>query len=555
MNFKRLILVISIIAGLVVSPNILPTYAETAEKIIQGPSPFEHGFNDIKFLDAYFGPAGQKIEVEPGDKNIPFTVVLSNVGTEDISGIRGTLSLPAGFSGAITGNGLIQADNTQTATAGQSFTLTFFVNVDKSINIHDYSGTIKVSYSRVRENGERTAYLDFNFKVTGKGIINLKAQNPFLNPASNNDITIQISDAGTAPLNDVDVVIQRDQSTSTTGTTNSLQGIVLDQNHWKVGTVQPSSSNTFAIHTFIPQNVAGQTIHAPFTVTYFDGQGNQVTTSRTVDFIVGPTSSVSIIKLSSPPYIMTGIMQNLTLGIENLSPSKISDISISITPNSSNLKILQDNKWFVQDVGPLEKTDLIIPVFADKSIEGQAVDYEVDIQYTKDGATVIEKQNFATYLRGVIDISVHDIGLTKIAGKQMIIGNVLNQGNVKAVFGQVTVLPVDNSVIKKSTQYIGDIDIDAPVPFNIPINSDSPPTGDQKIQVTLTWKDTLLQQHTLTEVDTVSFGTPTAQPSNTSNFNQLQIVILVAVAAGIGGIVFKVRKKKVVLEKKVEQSS
>ena len=552
MIYKGMAVLVLLLAGQV----ILPSYATSGEILTPPVSPFEHGFNDIKLLDAYFGPAGQKIEAEPGDKNVPLTVVLSNVGTEDISGISGLLSLPTGFSGAVTSNGLIEADNTQTATAGQSFTLTFFVNMDKTINIHDYSGTIKITYSRVRENGDRTAFLDFNFKVTGKSVVNLKAENPFLNPASNNDITIQISDAGTAPLNDVDVVIQRDQSTATTTDTNNLQGIVLDQNHWKVGTVQPGSSNTFAIHTFIPQNVAGQTIHAPFTVTYFDGQGNQVTTTRTVDFIVGPTSSVSIIKLSSPPYLFTAVMQNLTLGIENLSPSKISDISISITPNSNNLKILQDNKWFINEIGPLEKTDLVIPVFADKSIEGQAVNYEVDTQYTKDGATVIEKQNFATYIRGVIDISLHDIGVTDIAGKKMIIGDVLNQGNVKAVFGQVTVMPLDNSIIKKSTQYIGDIDIDAPVPFNIPVNSDTVPTGDQKVQVTLTWKDTLLQPHTITEIDTVSFGAPQVQSGNGSNFNQMQIIILVAIAAGIGGIVFKVRKKKaVVLEKKIEESS
>ncbi len=534
---------------------IIPSYAQAPEQLTPSVSPFEHGFNDIKLLDAYFGPAGQKIEVEPGDKNVPLTVVLSDVGTEDISGISGLLSLPTGFSGALATNGLIEADNTQTASAGQSFTLTFFVNIDNTINVHDYSGTVKITYSRVRENGERTAFLDFNFKVTGKSVVNLKAANPFLDPASNNDITIQLSDGGTAPLNDVDIVIQRDQSTSTTTDTNNLQGIVLDQNHWKVGTVQPGSSNTFSIQAFIPQNVAGQTIHAPFTVSYFDGQGNQVTTTRTVDFIVGPTSSVSIIKLSSPQYLLTGVMQNLTLGIENLSPSKISDISISITPNSNSLKILQDNKWSIPEIKPLEKTDLVIPVYADQSIEGQAVNYEVDTQYTKDGATVIEKQNFATYIRGVIDISLHDIGVTDIAGKKMITGNVLNQGNVKAVFGQVTVASVDNDIIKSSSQYIGDIDIDAPVPFNIPINFDTVPTGDQKIQVTLTWKDTLLQQHTITEVDTISFGTPQVQSSNGSGINQLQIIILVAIAAGIGGIVFKVRKKKIVLEKKIEESS
>jgi hypothetical protein len=549
--YKSIALLVILLAGQVV----IPIYAQAPEQLAPGQSPFEHGFNDIKLLDAYFGPAGQKIEVEPGDKNVPLTVVLSDVGTEDISGISGLLSLPAGFSGAVTTNGLIEADNTQTATAGQSFTLTFFVNVDNTINIHDYSGTVKITYSRVRENGERTAFLDFNFKVTGKSVVNLKAQDPFLDPASNNNITIQISDSGTAPLNDVDVVIQRDQSTSTTTDTSNLQGIVLDQNHWKVGTVQPGSSNTFSIQAFIPQSVAGQTIHAPFTVSYFDGQGNQVTTTRTVDFIVGPTSSVSIIKLSSPQYLLTGVMQNLTLGIENLSPSKISDISISITPNSNSLKILQDNKWFIQEINPLEKTDLVIPVFADQSIEGQAINYEVDTQYTKDGATVIEKQNFATYIRGVIDISLHDVGVTDIAGKKMIIGNVLNQGNVKAVFGQVTVSSMDNTIIKSSSQYIGDIDIDAPVPFNIPINSNTVPTGDQKVQVTLTWKDTLLQQHTITEVDTISFGTPQVQSSGNVGINQLQIIILVAIAAGIGGIVFKVRKKKIVLEKKIEESS
>ncbi|MGI0007970.1 MAG: COG1361 S-layer family protein [Nitrosotalea sp.] len=534
---------------------IIPSYAQAPEQLTPPESPFEHGFNDIKLLDAYFGPAGQKIEVEPGDKNVPLTIVLSDVGTEYISGISGLLSLPTGFSGALAANGLIEADNTQTATAGQSFTLTFFVNVDNTVNVHDYSGTVKVTYSRVRENGDRTVFLDFNFKVTGKSVVNLKATDPFLDPASNNNMTIQISDAGTAPLNNVDVVIQRDQTAATTTDSNNLQGIVLDQNHWKVGTVQAGLSSTFSIQAFIPQSVAGQTIHAPFTVSYFDGQGNQVSTTRTVDFIVGPTSSVSIIRLSSPQYLLTGVMQNLTLGIENLSPSKISDISISITPNSNSLKILQDNKWSIPEINPLEKTDLVIPVYADQSIEGQAVNYEVDTQYTRNGATVIEKQNFATYIRGVIDISLHDVGVTDIAGKKMIIGNVLNQGNVKAVFGQVTVSSVDNNIIKPSNQYIGDIDIDAPVPFNIPINSDTVPTGDQKIQVTLTWKDTLLQPHTITEVDTVSFGTPPVPSSNSIGINQLQIIILVAIAAGIGGIVFKVRKKKIVLEKKIEESS
>src|SRR5215831_15897380 len=207
-NFDMIYKTITLATLFLLGQFIIPSYAVAPETITPGESPFEHGFVDVKLLDAYFGTSGQKIEVQPGDKNVPFTVVMSNVGTEDIAGIRGLLSLPVGFSGATSGNGLIEADNTQTATSGSSFSLTFFVNLDNSVTIHDYSGTIKVTYSKVRENGERSAFLDFTYKVSGTGVFNLRSEEPFLQPASNNDVTVDLSDTGTAPLNNVDIVLQ-----------------------------------------------------------------------------------------------------------------------------------------------------------------------------------------------------------------------------------------------------------------------------------------------------------------------------------------------------------
>ncbi len=246
-----------------------------------------------------------------------------------------------------------------------------------------------------------------------------------------------------------------------------------------------------------------------------------------------------------------GIMQNLTLGLQNFSPSKISDISITLVPSSSNLRILQDPRWFIQEIKPLEETTLNIPVFADQNIVNQAVNFDVNIQYTKDGSTVIEKQSFATYIRPVIDVSVYGVQVSVIAGQKMIIGNVLNQGNMKGQFAIVTIDPVESSTIKEATQYIGDIDIDAPTPFNVPIQSTTGElSGDQKVQVTLTYKDTLLQSHTITQINTISFGAPA--PSNDNSSQQLQLVILVAIAGGIGGIIFKIKKKpKISIEKKV----
>ena len=75
------------------------------------------GVLSVKFLDAYFGTDGDKIEVAPGDKNVPFTVIMSNVGTQDITGIKGKLSLPAAFQSP-NGRGVdIMADNDQKASA------------------------------------------------------------------------------------------------------------------------------------------------------------------------------------------------------------------------------------------------------------------------------------------------------------------------------------------------------------------------------------------------------------------------------------------------------
>jgi hypothetical protein len=548
MIYKTILLIAVFLAGQLV----MPIYAQSApEQAPPGASPFTHEFTDVKLLDAYFGYPNQKIEVQPGDKNVPFTMVFANVGTEDITGIDGFLDLPAQFSPATSAGGVIEADNTQSATTGSSFALTFYLNVDKSLPVHDYSGTAKLTYSVVRENGLRQVFFDFNFKLTGKGLLNMKADNAFLQPASNNQVTIQVSNAGTAGLNNVDITLNSQSNSS--GAASNLQNVVIDQHHWNIGTVPAGSTNSYSFNIFVTQDLAGQTLHIPFALTYFDGQGNQISDTRTVDLIVGPATT-SMMKLSTPSYILMGVMQNLTLGLQNTSPSKISDISITVTPNSPDFKILQDNKWFVQEINPLESSAIQIPVFADQNIQDQAVNFVVNMQYTKDGSTVIETQNFATYIRPVIDVSVYGVQVSEIASQQMIIGNVLNQGNVKGQFAIVTIDPLDNATIKEATQYIGDIDIDAPTPFNVPMASTTGVlSGDQKILVTLTYKDTLLQSHTITQVDTVSFGTPVPQSDGSSS--QLQLVILVAIAAGIGGIVFKIKKKpKVPVEEKAQET-
>ena len=188
-----------------------------------GKSPFERDFGDVKFLDAYFGTIDEKIEIDPGDSNVPFTVVFANVGTQDITGIKGQLSLPPGFSSTDGSGSLIMADATSNSLAGDTFHLTFYVNIDKNIKIKQYPGSVKVNYSRLRESGIRSSFSDFTYKVTGNSIINVKAIDPFLTSLKTNHVVIEISNDGTAPLSSVDIVAtntQTELTATSTSTTN-----------------------------------------------------------------------------------------------------------------------------------------------------------------------------------------------------------------------------------------------------------------------------------------------------------------------------------------------
>ena len=254
------------------------------------------GVLSIKFLDAYFGTDSEKIEVAPGDKNVPFTVIMSNVGTQDITGIKGKLSLSAAYQSP-SGRGVaIMADNDQKATAGNTFALTFFVDVSDKAPIKNYSGTIDLSFSRLRESGERSETFPFTFKLTGDSIVNLRPLSGALTSIINNEVVIEISNAGSAPLNNVDIVLQNDLTSvsSSSKSITNLENVIFDQSNWDVGTIDPQSAVTFSFSAFIPESIKNEPLHLPMTITYYNAHGEKQTITRVADFYINGLVDPSI---------------------------------------------------------------------------------------------------------------------------------------------------------------------------------------------------------------------------------------------------------------------
>ncbi len=250
----------------------------------------------VKFLDAYFGTEENKIEVAPGDKNVPFTVIMSNVGTQDITGIKGKLTLPAAFQSPSGRMAAIMADNDQKASAGNTFALTFFVDVSSEAPIKDYAGNVEVSFSRLRESGERNEDYQFTFKLTGDSIVNLRPLSGHLTSIVNNDVIIEISNAGTAPLNNVDIVLQNDQTSvaSQSQSITNLENVIFDQTHWDVGTILPQTSQTFSLNVFVPETIKNEPLHLPMKITYYDAHGAEQSVTRVTDFYINGLVDPSI---------------------------------------------------------------------------------------------------------------------------------------------------------------------------------------------------------------------------------------------------------------------
>ncbi|NDB51070.1 MAG: hypothetical protein EB161_02740, partial [Nitrosopumilaceae archaeon] len=96
----------------------------------------------------------------------------------------------------------------------------------------------------------------------------------------------------------------------------------------------------------------------------------------------------------------------------------------------------------------------------------------------------------------------------------------------------------------KTTQFIDELETDSPVPFNIPVEFDGEPKyGDHKIKITVRYKDDVRQEHTVSEIATVTLKDLTKKPEPTPMDFAPGIIVLAIL--GIGGyIAYKKIKQK-----------
>ncbi len=422
-------MILKILALTVLASGLLGTQAVTAQ-LPTGESPYERTYTGIKLLDAYFGTVEEKMEIEPGDFHVPFTVVLANVGNSDIVGLTGDLVMPINFGPVGSSVSMIRANAEANVKAGEHITLTFYTDVGEQTKIGKYKGTVKTEYSRLRETGQRTELFTFSFELVGRSIIDASAVKPFVSSLNYNDIVISIENTGSSSASGI-VATLRAPSSGENEEYSKSSDMVIFKSSWNVGNINAGGIKNITTNVYVPGNLAGKTIKLPLDIKYFDAQGVIQNVERTVDI----------------------------------------------------------------------------------------------------------------YVQGLVDLYIYGIDVIDISDKQTIIGQILNEGNEKALFTFVTINPREGSNIKSNTQFIDDIDTDSPVPFNMPIEFNGAPRyGSHEIKIDVRYKDGIRNETTVVHNSTILIPEPVSNNENDTTVTALFVLLAALVITGTL-VVIKKRKK------------
>jgi hypothetical protein len=213
------------------------------------------------------------------------------------------------------------------------------------------------------------------------------------------------------------------------------------------------------------------------------------------------------------------------------------------TTNVENVVILESN-WDVGNIQPKSSRQLTATVYVPENLKGDTLRIPLSISYYNahgDQHTIDKIVDF--YIKGFIDLSVYGIDVIDLSDTQMVVGEIINEGNEDALFGFVTLEPLGDSNIKKQTQFIDEIEIDAPVPFNIPLEFEGEPEyGEHDIKITVRYKDNIREEIFLPYETTIFVEEPSNDEESEDNTMMIAIPVIIAIIVGF--LLLRRRKKQ-----------
>ncbi|CUR51252.1 exported protein of unknown function [Nitrosotalea devaniterrae] len=416
-----------------------------------------------------------KKEIGPGEGPSVFAVVFNNRGTAySITSITAFLNLPSGFSptGESANPQLLQHYNQASRVAttpaignyygtvapGASFTMYFNINVLPTAKVGTFATTAVANYVQVGVVGQQctSALLNVPLVLPGKVVLDASTVISDLAPQSKDSISIAIENKGSADATGVvATIVNLGNSKGGTGSSGSGGSVVLQSsttqivnlgpNTFNLGTI-PAKSKAVISTTVYPGTAAsGSTQEVQLQIDYQNAWGKLLTTTISTGLVIAPNPaqslSLSYLGNTSTPVITASALDDLNFAVANNSTDPMSNILISLVPQSTSVSVVGPSTWTITDLEPGDRQILTTKVYAANTLINSPTSFTLTANYVSKGQTQTNSLTLGTFVVGDIKLQIYGLTASSAGGTSNLVGNLLNQGSTTALYTTVQLAP------------------------------------------------------------------------------------------------------------------
>jgi len=397
---------------------------------------------EIDVVDVTWGALPNRIGVGPGDRAVPLSITVQNLGSDVVSGIVMKLKLTPPFSN-LTGGEIASSYVSISLQPGQAGSAQFMLNVADNATIGEYTMPLTIEYLTVKQ-------------VTAQGSHSTQ-------DTSSSSYTSSSSSSKVG-----------ESSTSQSQTSRSSSDQITNSTSTTSYTVRKMATNA-EVAVWLP----GKTI---FEVE-----------SQVSVLTAGQVNSLPI------------IIRNVGTGVANSLSISVSLQALSATTGSAPVVIEgTDATWYVQNLNAGSNVTLDPQVFASTDAMDKAYVVQISLNYRDSVGTVRDEVHSIGFsVQGSIIIVVQSAFISPIpvgaGGNITVSGNILNEGNVAAMYTNATaIVEPPFETLDGSSIYLGELDPNTPLPFSLimGIMSDTA-NGTYPLKVLFYYKDSFGDTHSV----------------------------------------------------------
>ena len=320
----------------------------------------------------------------------------------------------------------------------------------------------------------------------------------------------------------------------------------------KLGDLKPGEEKELKLKVFVNQLAAGKSFTIPVILSYADDEGRHVV-KRFITITVVEESRRKRLSIYCDEYVRGGLIEEIKVGIKNIAGEDLRDLTLTLTPEASWVTLLGPTTWHIDSIKSGEVKILKLKMYVPSetsmgSTIGEPFNLRVDASFEDSSGLVRnEVHELGMYVRGIIDVKLQDISLERLGKELFLVGRLLNEGTETASYTRVKI--VGGDVKSSMVSYLGDLNPNAPLLFNIPIEYVTPAKSNTSCHIVLnvTYMDSLRNKgSTILEayVKMPAAESETHQPPQLIGLREISIIAVVSIAVIVSAIYLARRRAR-----------